>query len=66
MVQAMRRLWSSAAEFISWSDAKPPKAETLYPVGDYKADYSDIDADSVVDPAVNELFRRSKVVSVKR
>jgi hypothetical protein len=66
MVQAMRRLWSTAAEFISWSDAKPPKAEPPYPVGDYYADYSELDADSVVDPAANELFRRSKVVSVKR
>jgi hypothetical protein len=74
MTAAARKAFDSVVHFFSldWNrggGSVEPKADESQPmVGEYYADYSAIPREQLdaVQPELDELFKNSKVVSVKR
>ena len=72
MTTAARKALSSIAHFLSvevWNRGKvPPPEQHEHRVGEYYADYSEpTDAQLVQpQPELDELFNKSKILSVKR
>ena len=74
MTAAARKAFDSVVHFLSvdmWnrgSASAEPKAESQPMVGDYSADYSALPREQLdaAQPELDELFKNSKVVSVKR
>jgi hypothetical protein len=70
MPEAVRKAWATLQTSLSRalgiavpSDSEPPK------VGGYRVDYSELtreEIDAPLDPALEELYKNSKVISTKR
>ena len=70
MVQAMLKLWNSAAELISWHEpqsAPKPEPDEQHKLGGYYADYTPLTPVQLEASKAEcaEHIARSKVVSVK-
>lgn len=73
MVAALQRIWSETTGFLplGWGRSRPacrtePTPKEYHMIGEFQADYDELPAEDwrAETPEIDDLLRRSKVVSV--